>query len=307
MIRRAIQEDYTELISIISGDEYDIDYLADYHPTLFKNPCFHGYVYIVKSQIVAFIAMLIVDEGSTGVLRGARVRKEFRETGILKKLQATILINHPKIRNIVAVTGQMDKVHRLINRKAAKLINLRKIDYYEGHNDKFHDVAMKITDRPEVKILNKHALMEMIRKRRYYPKIFQDSRLMIDGVPYSIMESNVPLMLSGRTSAVVSFPSSQHDTLLTFGNYFEIQTGGIVCNLDIYGNPGETLASHVSLHVKTFLKLETDLFTIGVAYNGDFSSMINQEMIGLGLEKTVKTGFKEMAIIEKIWPVASKL
>jgi hypothetical protein len=33
---------------------------------------------------------------------------------------------------------------------------------------------MKITDRPEVKILNKHALTEMIRKRRYYPKIFQD-------------------------------------------------------------------------------------------------------------------------------------
>jgi hypothetical protein len=38
--------------SIISGDEYDVDYLADYFPTLFGNPCFHGYVYIVKGQIV---------------------------------------------------------------------------------------------------------------------------------------------------------------------------------------------------------------------------------------------------------------
>lgn len=205
------------------------------------------------------------------------------------------------------ISLKFDVLFKILTLGTFIFVVLQKLDYYEGHSDKFHDVAMKITDRPEVKILNKHALMEMIRKRRYYPKIFQDSRLMIDGVPYSIMESNVPLMLSERTSAVVSFPSSQHDTLLTFGNYFQIQTGGIMCNLDIYGNPGETLASHVSLHVKTFLELVTDLFTIGVTYNGDFSSMINQEMIGLGLEKTVKTGFKEMAIIEKIWPVASKL
>ena len=79
-------------------------------------------MYIFK---VAFTAMLIVDEGSTGVMRGARVRKEFRERRILPKLQATILKNHPKIRNIVSATAQMDKVHRLINRKAVKLINLR--------------------------------------------------------------------------------------------------------------------------------------------------------------------------------------
>ena len=52
MIRRATHEDYNELISIIFGDEYDVDYLADYFPTLFGNPCFHGYVYIVKGQIV---------------------------------------------------------------------------------------------------------------------------------------------------------------------------------------------------------------------------------------------------------------
>jgi len=38
MIRRATQEDYTELISIISGDEYDVDYLADYFPVLFGKP-----------------------------------------------------------------------------------------------------------------------------------------------------------------------------------------------------------------------------------------------------------------------------
>ena len=52
MIRRATQEDYTELISIISGDKYDIDYLADYFPVLFGKPFFHGYVYIIKGQIV---------------------------------------------------------------------------------------------------------------------------------------------------------------------------------------------------------------------------------------------------------------
>jgi hypothetical protein len=51
-------------------------------------------LYIFK---VAFTAMFIVDEGSTGVMRGARVRKEFRERGILPKLQATILKNHPFI------------------------------------------------------------------------------------------------------------------------------------------------------------------------------------------------------------------
>lgn len=185
---------------------------------------------------------------------------------------------------------------------------LQKIDFYEGHKDKFHDVTMKITDQPEVKILNEHALTEMIRKRKYYPKIFQDGgRLVINHVPYSIMESNVPLMLSERTSAIVSFPSSQHDTLLTFGNYFTIQTGEMVCYLYIYGNPGEKLASHVSLHVKTFLELVTDLFTIGVCYNGDFSKIINQEMIGLGLEKTEKINYKEVAMIAQILPAASKL
>jgi len=207
----------------------------------------------------------------------------------------------------VIISLKFDFLFQILTLGTFNFVVLQKLDFYEGHNDKFHDVAMKITDRPEVKILNKHALTEMIRKQRYYPKIFQDGRLIINSVPYSIMESNVPLMLSERTSAIVSFPSSQHDTLLTFGNYFHTQTGGMMCYLDIYGNPGETLASHVSLHVKTFLELVTDLFTIRVCYNGDFSSMINREMIGLGLEKTEKINYKEVAIIEQILPAASKL
>lgn len=205
------------------------------------------------------------------------------------------------------ISSKLDALFQILTLCNFIFFVLQKLDFYEGHNDKFHDVTMKITDRPEVKILNKHALTEMIRKRRYYPKIFQDGRLVIDTVPYSIIESNVPLLLSVRTNTVVLFPSSQHDTLLTFGNYFHIQTGGIMCYLDIYGNPGETLASHVSLHVKTFLELVIDIFTIGVFYNGDFSSIINQEMIGLGLEKTEQINYKEVAIIEQIVPAVSKL
>jgi len=123
----------------------------------------------------------------------------------------------------VIISLKLDFLFQILTLGTFNFVVLQKLDFYEGHNDKFHDVAMKITDRPEVKILNKHALTEMIRKRRYYPKIFQDGRLIINSVPYSIMESNVPLMLSERTSAIVSFPSSQHDTLLTFGNYFHTQ------------------------------------------------------------------------------------
>lgn len=140
------------------------------------------------------------------------------------------------------------------------------------------------------KVLKESELVNIIKNQRSYPNVFRDNRLVVDSVPYRLMEENVPLILMERTHAVGSCLDDSDKTLITFGSYFRVLNGKIFCKLDIYGHVSETLADHVLLHILQFLSRVEENFIIDCRYGeADSVDSINKAMFHLCLTK-IPTG-----------------
>lgn len=284
VMRRATKADYDDIISIISSGEYDGDYLPDYFHILMDNPLYDAFVYILNDKIIAISAIFIIDNGMTGAIRNARVRKEYRGKGIVRKLNDELIKHHPTIKysSFVTVT-HLSTAYRKINLGVYKLITIQKGTFYSGKKQGLNMSRLQKDGRwTTTQLLNENDLRQMIREQDAYPSIFKDGRLVIDSVSYRIMESNVPIILMERTRAVASFMDNKKETLLTFGSYFRQPNGEMFCTVNVYGIIGKTFPSHILLHIQAFMELIRDEFTIEVRYK-EYSDIIEQSMNELGL------------------------
>lgn len=55
------------------------------------------------------------------------------------------------------------------------------------------------------KVLSQHDLIQIIKEQDFYSQMFKDNRIIVDGHPYRLMESNISMILNKRTKAVASY------------------------------------------------------------------------------------------------------
>lgn len=282
-LRRATVADYDEILSILPSSQYDGDFLPDYFHMLMSSPLYDAVVYVVNGKIIGHSAIFVIDGGTTGVMRCGRIRKEYQEKGILRELGTELLRLHPMVQRSVSATAT--NIHLIKNKIDSgffKLLTIRKCIFYSGYKNRISNIVPTIRSNQLTTVLQECDLTKMIREHTSYPHVFEDDGLVIDSVPYKLMESNVPIILMERTRAVVSYLEDKNRTLLTFGSYFRLPNGDMFCKLDIYGTVCKILSTHISLHLQTFWSKIEDRFTIEARFK-TFSDIIDHSMHEIGL------------------------
>jgi hypothetical protein len=101
------------------------------------------------------------------------------------------------------------------------------------------------------RIINEKELGNIFTSGELCKHFFKEDRLIVDRVPYRPELSNASLIVTGRTTCVVSGNNnSRQPFLLTFGSYSKTAIG-LVYNLEMYGSfsdADESLKEHVHLH-----------------------------------------------------------
>ncbi|CAG2192928.1 unnamed protein product [Mytilus edulis] len=136
--------------------------------------------------------------------------------------------------------------------------------YYQTNKHSLIEHLPEIDTLERTKVLNQKDLIQTIKDQDFYSQMFKDNRLIIDTVPYRLIESNIPMILMERTKAVASYLDDNKKSIITFGSYFKLSNGELFCNLDIYGDVGNALAHHICIHIQHFVEHITDIFTIEV-------------------------------------------
>ncbi|XP_063415955.1 uncharacterized protein LOC134697601 [Mytilus trossulus] len=250
----------------------------------------------------------LVDGGTTGVMRSGRIRKDTRGKGVLGKLKQFIMEQNTSLTHVVFTTGtNVPTIYQEIRNGAYQFVAKRICVFYQANKHALKEHLPEKETLERTKVLNQNDLIQTIKDRDFYSQMFKDNRLIIDTVPYRLMESNVPLILMGRTKAVASYLDNNKNSIITFGSYFKLSNGEIFCNLDIYGDVGKALAHHISIHIKHFVEHITDIFTIEVRCH-ESSPFIDNALLenGLMLVPVGKFDRKELICVEKSFPQNAK-
>ncbi|XP_052076998.1 uncharacterized protein LOC127715011 [Mytilus californianus] len=289
-VRRASADDYDDVISILQDGEYQGDYLSDYFHILIKSPLCYPYVCLVDDKIIAFVQIVIIDNGETASYRSGRVRRDFRGLNLHDQFTDFTLEDLKKrtrgLKRIVFETGmQFKDVYQRLERGGYTFITARKCTFYAGSKTAVQkSIQTSQNDCSSTTLLDEKNFRKVIAAKEKYPNVFKDGRLAVDSVLYHIYQENVPLILMERTSAVISYPEVYDKTLLTFCSYFRLLNGETFCKLDIYGKIGSTVLEHMKLHLRIVLEHVTDVFTIDVRCNEDID-LIDHAMINIGTSK----------------------
>ncbi|CAC5421857.1 SNX16 [Mytilus coruscus] len=172
--------------------------------------------------------------------------------------------------------------------------------YYQANKHSLIEPLPEIETLEQTNVLNQHDLIQTIKEQDFYSQMFKDNRIIIDTVPYRLMESNIPMILMERTKAVASYLDDNKKSIVTFGSYFKLSNGELFCNLDIYGDVGKALAHHIYIHIQNFVEHIKDIFTIEVRCH-ESSPTIDEAMSenGLMLVPVDKFARKELICVEK--------
>lgn len=141
------------------------------------------------------------------------------------------------------------------------------------------------------RIINEKELGNIFTSIDLCKHFFKEDRLVVDRVPYRPEKSNASLIMTDRTTCVVSEEiNSRQPTFLTFGSYSKTEIG-LVYNMEMYGHVSDTDASlkeHVRLHVHNLFSKTTseDIF---IRFSCDVDVNVNSvsnTMQGLGFDIT---------------------
>ncbi|CAC5384862.1 unnamed protein product [Mytilus coruscus] len=160
--------------------------------------------------------------------------------------------------------------------------------YYQANKHSLIEPLPEIETLEKTNVLNQHDLIQTIKEQDFYSQMFKDKRIIIDTVPYRLMESNIPMILMERTKAVASYLDDNKKSIVTFGSYFKLS------------NVGKALAHHICIHIQNFVEHIKDIFTIEVRCH-ESSPTIDEAMSenGLMLVPVGKFARKKLICVEK--------
>ncbi|XP_071096185.1 histidine N-acetyltransferase-like [Haliotis cracherodii] len=244
-IRRATADDFQAVMDF--GDVlFGLDYLPQRYHSFIDDPNARSYVYIVGEEIVAFCSPHLLDDGTTFVMRGSRVKAGFRNQGIYGRLlkhvyddfKGTDTIKHDVMTthslNYENKRESLKKTHRLISQK--ETLNYRA---------KLADVPLPIMstdDRPQA--FTTADMNSLLDSKESCENLFPGGKIIVAWLPLGLLPANLKYMMPPNSFALQSRADNTNVSLLSIGSSVECQRGlRYMC--DIFGNDATSLRRHL--------------------------------------------------------------
>ncbi|XP_052076818.1 histidine N-acetyltransferase-like [Mytilus californianus] len=255
---RVTKDDYDQVCAITPpGQIYSgTDYLPDYFHMLLDMSNVEAYAAVVDGKFASFFLSFVVDNGRTVVTRAGRTNKEYAGMG-LQDVMRRNTIKDRKYDKMAATSGAHVKaiLDQIKSGKREKILMMEFRSYITS-GDQLKSILNTIgnTTPSSAKPIDAIELGDILTNQQVSCHLFPESRVIVDWVPYRLIKSNAFLIKTIRTTVIGS--NLENGTrILTFGNYFNT-TAGLVCNIEVYGCIGETLAEHLYLHLRELISHE---------------------------------------------------
>ncbi|VDI46700.1 Hypothetical predicted protein [Mytilus galloprovincialis] len=254
-IVRVTKDDYDKVCAIIPPDEIysGTDYLPDYFHMLLDMPNVEAYAAVVDGKFASFYLCSVVDNGRTVINRAARTNKGYAGMGLQPILKRNTLKNRDFDKIAATAGAHVKAILDLIEAGKREKILLMEFRSYITSVDQLKSILNTTGNMTptSAKPIDESELANILTNQQVCCHLFPEGRVIVDWVPYRLIKSNASLIKTIRTTVIGS--NLKNDTrILTFANYFNA-LAGLICNIEVYGRVGETLAEHIYLHLRELI------------------------------------------------------
>lgn len=264
-IRTATTEDYDDVMAIDRDVNIKGSRVPQYFSTWITNPIYHPYVYLVNNKTVGFTCLMTIDDGSTGIFCISYLLKAYQKKAMVEKMTNAVMEIHGVSRDYAAVAYNTHNASRdFVDETRYKYVIKKKVSTFKGFKDQYRNLK-EIGNTQTIQRLGQSDLQRLIQNKEQYPMVFKEKRVVVDTVPYKLIQQNVPLICCNKTTIYGSFLNEPEKTLLTFGTHFRMTSGEIYCKLTVYGTINNCFPYHILGHVHAFMNDTEDTFLMEVA------------------------------------------
>lgn len=130
------------------------------------------------------------------------------------------------------------------------MVNFQNYAEFRASKRTIKDVLQGKEDSNTVtKRLNHDDLQNVFENEDLSSRLFHQSSVIVDWVPYRPIKSNLPSIFTQTTSVIGSNLGDIDKAFLTFGNHFRT-VDGLMFEIDIYGNQWDLIYSHILQHMQ---------------------------------------------------------
>ncbi|XP_063405962.1 histidine N-acetyltransferase-like [Mytilus trossulus] len=295
--QRVTKEDYEKVMAIYPSSEiaYGGDYLPDYFHMLIDMPNNEMYAAVIEDKFVGFTLMTTVDDGESVVTRAVRVSKEYAGQGIAGIMLKWMNKGEPLYRPEVIwhrIAG--NRIHspllQLINKGKYNKTSEHDYRYYDTHKGPLqikYSVIGQANQSLKAEYIDVNLLGQVLASPDHKQFLFPEDEIVVDQVPYSAIQSNAHLMVTERTTVVVSDLNCPQRTLLSISNVREASIGMMI-NFNVYGSLSENIREHLILHFAKFLcKSKSDYILLRcISGKGINLTLLDMAVKEFGFKKT---------------------
>lgn len=267
------------------------DYLPDYYPVLIHKLGYKAYGVFLNGKLISMSLHGIIDGGQTLIPRAGRINPEYEKMHLTKRFQEQLVkkLDSSVTRNAFSFSNAVDTVRNYVNASKKTTVLFRKVLYiYRTKQEHMMEHIQNATVPKSVKVYDKEGLHKLLHSQNKCHYIFPENRVFVDHVPYRLMTSNIPFILSHRCIMLGSNLDMENDPdkwLVTFGNYI-VCPAGILYNIDLYGQNMNELYGHLLVHLDRLrIMTNTDVQVEIICDQKVEEAVCNKLMKGLGFER----------------------
>ena len=170
---------------------------------------------------------------------------------------------------------------------------------------------MNIVDLSEV---TENLLFTYFTKQHLHQYLFPKDRILVNSVPYRLMESNIPLIFSNkkfmdmRIRTDVGTRGDNYKGLLSIGTGYPVPRPSFAYNIELYGEDNDSLEKHILYHLKSMSSLKVETISLYVCFDEKLCQQriseifskydIPRQILGKAKETGLDITFAKRALLE---------
>ena len=170
---------------------------------------------------------------------------------------------------------------------------------------------MNIVDLSEV---TENLLLTYFTKQHLHQYLFPKDRILVNSVPYRLMESNIPLIFSNKKfmnmciRTDVGTRGDNYKGLLSIGTGYPVPRPSFAYNIELYGEDNDSLEKHIMYHLKSMSSLKVETISLYVCFDEKLSQQriseifskynIPRQILGKTKETGLDITFAKRALLE---------
>ena len=154
-------------------------------------------------------------------------------------------------------------------------------------------------------------LVSYIRSKTISQYLFPKDRIVVNSVPYRVLESNIPLLKEQGDMTVilsdVNTNSSSPQGILSIGTIFPVRNPSYAFNIEIYGSDYPSIRAHIVKHLIRLKDIRPKLTSVYVFVDEDFPfAVVDKIFLEFGISRTIFRVFTKRYMFEKLLQPASR-